>query len=694
MKITCPHCEADIDVIQEDQLLSCPSCGSRLHFLDETLLQTKDEHKVVAHFELIEQVGRGHFGDVWKARDVVLGRYVAVKIPRTGQLDHKTVQLFVREARAAAKLRHDNIVTVHEIFMDDKAVYIVSDLINGVTLAEQMRHKHRTPREAAELCATIAEALHYAHNNGVEAHRDVKPGNVMVDTSGKPFVMDFGLAKLDNADFTMTVAGQLLGTPAYMSPQQAKGVETDRRTDIYSLGVILYELLTHSRPFTGDTKLLLHQIVSEEPRAPRRINKSIPRPLDTICLKALSKEPERRYATAAEFAADLRRFLNNEPILAKPVSPLERGWRWAMRNPVVAGLGAAASVLLVMLAIVMSQRIGEWRAGFRDVSLTTDPPGAKVVFVPLDQYTRVPIEEQIVRPGQVTPLDLSLRPGPYLVVAVLPNGDFHEVYRFVSETTDEAGGVLNDTSWERRSDGAIVLPTITIVPTADAIRNMTLFTGGTFDMGSDTINSIPKHSRPVADFYLGQTEVTIGEYSRFGALPDELANRPPDEPVTLVSVDVARGYAELAGCRLMTEAEYEYAATQQGTRDFPWGDDTERVVPQIFQIQPVRQPDFDQTETNPPVYGLYSNATEWTDSLMMPYPGQGNGEVSASRKVTLEATRVVRGGPFTEKEHAAGDAVAPAVKQGARRRAGAMRSIQSPFVGFRCARSAKPRYMP
>jgi len=688
MKISCPHCDAEIDVIQEKQLLSCPSCGSRLHFLDDTLLQTKDEPKIVAHFELLEQVGRGHFGDVWKARDAVLNRLVAVKIPRTGGLDHKTVQLFVREARAAANLRHENIVTVHQVFLDDQAVYIVSDLVNGVTLAEQMRQKHRTPREAAELCATIAEALHYAHNNGVEAHRDIKPGNVMVDTAGKPYLMDFGLAKLDTADFTMTVAGQLLGTPAYMSPEQAQGKETDRHTDIYSLGIILYELLTHSRPFTGDTKLLIHQIVSEEPRAPRRVNKSIPRPLETICLKAIAKEPARRYATAAEFAADLRRFLNGEPILAKSVSPLEKSWRWVIRNPVVTGLSAAAAVLLISLAVVMVQSANAERVLNRNVVIATNPPGARLAFVPLDELGQ-PIEAAIVRPRGTTPLEEKLTPGPYLIEAVLPNGDFHQVYRVVSDERIDGRGGHNHNSWELRSDGTFVLPEINIRSSAQVTRNMTYFAGGTFQMGDNEIPGVPLHSRTVDGYYLDQNEVTNAEFGPNGTGAPGSRNTDPDAPVTMVTFDQVLHFAEEIGKRPMSEFEYEFAATGGGTQKYPWGKDASPITPDIFRIQAVRHPDFDQTGTNPPVYGLYSNAAEWTDSLAVHYTKPA--PTKPSYIDALKGSRVQRGGPINTDETTT---VTEGLLQGPRRRYAGMQWDMRPYVGFRCAKSAKPRYFP
>ena len=692
MRINCPHCRRAIEVVADEQAVSCPSCGSRLNFFDETLFQTAADVKIVAHFELIEHVGRGHFGDVWKARDVVLDRFVAVKIPRTRQLEPGTIHLFVREARAAAKLRHENIVAVHEVFQDREAVYIVSDFIQGVTLADELRYKRRSPREAAELCATIADALDYAHNNGVSAHRDVKPGNIMIDADGKPYIMDFGLAKLDAADFTMTVAGHILGTPAYMSPEQAQGVAADHRSDIYSLGVVLYELLTRNRPFTGETRLLLQQILGEEPRPPRKLDRTVPLNLETICLKAMSKDPDRRYATAAEFAADLRRFLKGEPILARPVGPAERSWRWAKRNPIV----AAASALIVLLATMLGgmtwQRYEEIQAGLRNVVLETDPPGAEVVFVPIDDVTREPIEELIVRPSMFSPVEVQLKPGMYLVVANKAGHGFHEVYRKVPEDPQAGQGAQNHNKWEIIPGGTIVLPKITIRKTRDVIGNMTYFEGTTFAMGSASVRGSPPHSRPVRDYYLDQTEVTIGEYAALKSAIPDLADRPDDEPVTHVSIDQALEFAERAGKRLMTETEYENAATGGGQRLFPWGDDVSKVTRSIFARQSTREPGFDQTPTDPPVFGLYSNVTEWTDSKPLPYQSRAR-SLSDHFLRTVETAYVMRGGPFSEKETEDAGALAPELLAGPRRRVGELSSRKQPFVGFRCARSVRPRFM-
>jgi serine/threonine protein kinase/tetratricopeptide (TPR) repeat protein len=375
---TCPACRGQTTVPDETaEMQTCAACGrsSRLRSRPSPIPpEPAAGLPAVPGYEVLEELGRGGMGVVYKALQKDLNRLVVLKMILSGQhADAEELARFRREAEAVARLQHPNIVGIHQIGVADGLPFFSMEFVAGGSLAAGLDGTPWPPPAAAALLETLARAIHVAHQAGI-VHRDLKPANVLLsaacgfalaaleEASAKPQaasqvpkITDFGLAKRLDDSTVHTGPGAVLGTPSYMAPEQAGAVPTQitPAADVYALGAILYELLTGRPPFKAATALdTVLQVLQQEPVGPRRLNAQVPRDLETICLKCLAKEPRKRYASAADLADDLRRFQAGQPIRARPVGPLERGYRWCRRNPVLAGLFATVAVLLVGVAVV------------------------------------------------------------------------------------------------------------------------------------------------------------------------------------------------------------------------------------------------------------------------------------------------------------------------------------------------------
>src|SRR5882724_2414006 len=299
-------------------------------------------------YELLEEIGRGGQGVVFRARQKSLNRTVAVKVISLGQWASKAhLKRFRLEAEAAARLEHPGIVPIHEVGERDGSCYFSMKFIEGGQLDEVARREPMPIRHTVELIAKVARTVHYAHEHGI-LHRDLKPGNILLDAKGEPHLTDFGLARLVESESSVTHTLEVLGTPSYMAPEQAVGnnAAISGVTDVYGLGAVLYQLLTGQPPFAGGTTYeTIRLLLDTEPRPPRLLNPKIDRDLSTICLKCLDKDPQRRYPSALALAEDLEHWLKHEPIQARRTGIFTRARKWVRRNPASALLAASLIAL-------------------------------------------------------------------------------------------------------------------------------------------------------------------------------------------------------------------------------------------------------------------------------------------------------------------------------------------------------------
>src|SRR6516165_10689402 len=348
----CPGCllESGIRLLAEEAVAGVADPG---HSDETARAATKSERFAellgeLGDYELLEEVGRGGQGVVFRARQKSLNRIVALKVISLGQWASKAhVRRFRLEAEAAARLEHPGIVPIHEVGERDGSCYFSMKFVEGGQLDEVVRRKPVSIRQAAELIAKVARTVHYAHEHGI-LHRDIKPGNILLDAKSEPHLTDFGLARLVESESTVTRTKEVMGTPSYMAPEQAVGnnAAVSSATDVYGLGAVLYQLLTGQPPFAGGTTYETIKLLEDtDPLPPRQLNPKVDRDLSTICLKCLEKDPKCRYSSALALAEDLERWVKREPILARRTGIFSRGKKWVQRNPTSALLAACLVAL-------------------------------------------------------------------------------------------------------------------------------------------------------------------------------------------------------------------------------------------------------------------------------------------------------------------------------------------------------------
>ncbi len=316
-------------------------------------------NKEFGRYQIIEEIGRGGMGKVYRVYDPQLERVVALKVLLSeGDASLESTQRFLREAKATAQLDHPNIISLHDIGIHQERHFFTMDLIEGKALKDILKENSLSYSQLAEMMIKISEATEYAHQKGI-IHRDLKPANIMVDMAGEPKVMDFGLAKVVNANDDISRTGQQMGTPVYMSPEQADGGKIDFRTDVYALAATLYQGITGRAPFQGENYFnILFQVLQVDPILPRELNPDIPIELEAICLKGLEKNPEKRYAQAKLFSQDLQNFLDHRPIEAKPATILTQAQKFFRRH-----LALTLTVTAIFVTILLGASISFWQWG-------------------------------------------------------------------------------------------------------------------------------------------------------------------------------------------------------------------------------------------------------------------------------------------------------------------------------------------
>lgn len=626
----------------------CGRCGHSIFETDEFvdiaeetrsyLGEEKPPKWISNRYEVVEKLGQGAFGVVFRCVDHDLKREVAIKVPKK-KLGLRKQELFIREARAASRLSHSNIVTVHDVNRDEDLIYIVNDLIEGTTLRRWFGSRDVTKNEAVGLARILCEAMHHAHSQGI-VHRDLKPGNIMMDRDDRPHILDFGLSQsLDRTLETIAKKGMVVGTPAFMAPEQALG-KTDKigpRTDVYALGVILFQLLTGRLPFTGAKSSLLEEIVETSAPAPSSFDSSIPKSLDAIVLKAMAKKQDDRYSSGAEMALDLKRFEEGK-IVAAHGQVERRVVKSFIKRRSLLGAATLFGICTVGLGIWSYQKRLEQFPTWR-VLVETEPPAADLTWERMIED----LGEFEAPVNSIGGKHVRLAPGFYRVKIQTPDGSLN-VFRTIPKKDElanqkfldyESVFVFKHLCWDKIA-GSIHLKRISYQPVAEIKNGMELVVGGEMQL---LANQMPYRSEDqqfmIKNMLMDSREVTYRDLKRILADKSNVDEKYEkqvvkfvssfpqnlDMPVVNMPFPVALEYAELAGKEIPSAWQMVYAATnrfEEKDTIFPWGDDT-NLLQADWPTGPIDERRFDKN--NAGVFGLYSGPAEWTNTCGMPTRG-------------------------------------------------------------------------
>jgi eukaryotic-like serine/threonine-protein kinase len=683
-----------------------------------------------ADFDVIEVIGRGGMGVVYKAAQPKLNRIVALKVlPPEIALQPDRVQRIRQEATIAARASATRVVRIFDLIESEGSPILVMEFVDGSDLGRVLRDriafKRGLPSDNSHPLSTLAdgeylarilpmldqvvEAVASVHREGI-IHRDIKPSNLLLDGNGQVKITDFGLARHGD-DSQITIAGQTFGTQGFMSPEQwSDSVALDGRTDVFALGATLYYALTLELPYgKGD---LSKRASTALPREPNRRAAGLSRDLGAVILKALELDRRQRYDSAGDMYRDWTAGRRGENTIARPTGAVGRAGRVIVRHPWAAANLVLGLILIGAFSWMMYYFANVVPSGYRKIELEILPPDARVAIAPFDPKTRELLEKEVQFGTSAVgrPARFKAREGLCLVVVVWPDGEFKEVYRWIPRVgeTNFASAVMHRTD----RPGGVVVPTRIRRPPSNVLADMVLIPGhNSFSFTIPDVEhlNVPVNpgeeertpARPVAPFYLDRTEVTIKQYLQIKAPVPRLPlhrialgkngaqirrtdkELDPNWPIHGVSWLDAIQAAEVLGKRLPDEAEYVLAATLGGRSRYPWGDDATPLRGKPWEFGPVGVATHDRTPGNPSIVGLYSNVSEW----VFPLPSSQLSLVSTLAPPPV-GVAVSRGGP---KSVMLGAPVASEVEVGPTERVLTPLPGGAKGVGFRCARSQYPR---